>query len=410
MKLKFSIFLAILIGLFSCKNKPVITEEHFHIPNGKYLGMLDIQGNDLPFIFEIDSNRNFILYNGEESFTIENPEFEADSVVVPLHIFDTKLTLTWIETEATFIGYWQKNYVKDYKIKLYAQPFKEEAINEEEAIGAAFLDSKYRVYFESMLSDSTVSIGEFSQNSNNLSGTFLTTTGDYRYLRGSVYNNELKLFTFDGEHAFVFTAEVDSTGVINGHFYSGKTWHETWTAFPDENVELEDASTLTYLNEGFETVDFSGIGLKGDSINLKSVEFENKALIVQIMGTWCPNCMDETAFLSQWYKNQKPDGIEVVSLAFERKDNFQYAKKRLNALKERYDIKYPLLFVGGSDKQEAAEKLPALSSVIAYPTLIFMDKDHKATHIHTGFNGPGTGEYYERWKLDFEKRVNELVN
>jgi thiol-disulfide isomerase/thioredoxin len=318
--------------------------------------------------------------------------------------------MTWLESEQAFIGYWQKNYVKDYEISLTAQPYVDQKTNGEEAIGFTDVSPKYRVFFESMLKDSTISVGEFSQDANELSGTFLTTTGDYRYLRGSVYNKELKLFTFDGEHAFVFTAEVDSIGVMNGHFFSGKTWHETWTAYPDNEVELEDPSILTYLNEGFETVDFSGIGIEGDTHSLSSPELAEKALIIQIMGTWCPNCMDETAFLSKWYKNQKPEGLEVISLAFERKDNFQYGRSRLMALQNRYDIQYSLLFAGGSDKEKATEKLPALSSVVAYPTLIFMDKNHKVTHIHTGFNGPGTGHYYEQWKLDFEKLVTELMN
>lgn len=410
MKFKFSFLFVIAISLYACKSKPVIHEEHFHIPCGKYLGMLDIQGNDLPFVFEIDSNRNFILENGEESFVIEDVEFQADSMVVPLHIFDTKLSMTWLESAQEFIGYWQKNYVKDYKISLTAKPYVDQKTNREEAIGFTDVAPKYRVFFESMLKDSTVSVGEFVQDANELSGTFLTTTGDYRYLRGSVYNNDLKLFTFDGEHAFVFTGKVDTTSIIKGHFYSGKTWHETWVAFPDAEVALEDPSTLTNLNEGFETVDFSGIGIDGDTLSLGSPELAKKALIIQIMGTWCPNCMDETAFLSKWYKNQKPEGLEVITLAFEKKDNFNYAKSRLQALKERYGIEYQLLFVGSSDKEKAAEKLPSLSSVVAYPTLIFMDKKHKVTYIHTGFNGPGTGHHYEQWKLDFEKLVTELMN
>ncbi|MGB0429717.1 MAG: TlpA disulfide reductase family protein [Bacteroidia bacterium] len=409
MKIRLSIVLALAICLSACKTKPTIQAEHFNIPSGKYLGTLNIQGNSLPFEFVIDSTRNFILKNGNEEFAIKNVVFDGDSMVVPMHIFDTKLSATWVKGEQTFKGYWKKNYVKDYEISFTAKPYVE---HENKDIGdniSTKIAPKYKVFFESMLQDSTVSVGEFKQQGHDLNGTFLTTTGDYRYLRGGVLNNEIKLYTFDGEHAFVFTGKVDSKQMIKGHFYSGKTWHETWNAYPDSSVRLEDPSTLTHLNEGFESLEFTGIDLNKDTVTLKDERFKNKAVIVQIMGSWCPNCMDETAFLSQWYQNQKTEKLEMVSLAFEKKDNFIYAKSRLQALKERYNVEYPLLFAGSSDKTKAAKALPALSSVIAYPTLIFMDKEHKVTHIHTGFNGPGTGHHYEQWKLEFKQLVNDLI-
>jgi len=42
----------------------------------------------------------------------------------------------------------------------------------------------------------------FKQTKNKLTGTFLTTTGDYRYLDGIVTGDSLKLSTFDGAHAY----------------------------------------------------------------------------------------------------------------------------------------------------------------------------------------------------------------
>lgn len=410
MKLNVLIFSLIGLGAFSCKPQNEIIELQYNFPEGTYFGILDIQGQNLPFEFILNTNpKSFTLKNGEEEFVIENITLTKDSIIVPLHIFDTKLKAVWIAEENIFLGTWTKNYVEDYMIEFTAKPTLEQNSNETKAIGFELLSSKYKVFFESMLEDSTVSIAEFTQDANDLKGTFLTTTGDYRYLRGSIYNNKLKLFTFDGEHAFVFTGKVDSNGPIDGHFYSGKTWHETWQAYPSNDVELVDASTLTYLKDSFEILSFSGKTPEGETFDLNNPTLANKAFVLQIMGSWCPNCMDETTYLSKWYNTQKPDGIELVSLAFERKDDFAYGKKQLTRLKDHYDIKYPLLFGGGSDKALAASKLPELNTIVAYPTLVFYNKDHKVTHIHTGFSGPGTGEHYERWKLDFEKRITEIT-
>ena len=51
-----------------------------------------------------------------------------------------------------------------------------------------------------------------------------------------------------------------------------------------------------------------------------------------------------------------------------------------------------------------------LNDIIAFPTTIFIGKDGKVKKIHTGFNGPGTGKYYEEFVEDFNQTVNRLLN
>jgi hypothetical protein len=50
-----------------------------------------------------------------------------------------------------------------------------------------------------------------------------------------------------------------------------------------------------------------------------------------------------------------------------------------------------------------------LNKVIAFPTTIFIGKDGKVKHIRTGFEGPGTGIYYEQFKERFNQVINELL-
>jgi hypothetical protein len=54
-----------------------------------------------------------------------------------------------------------------------------------------------------------------------VNGTFLTETGDYRYLEGMMHNGKLYLSCFDGSHAFLFIAENNGTEITKGDFYSG---------------------------------------------------------------------------------------------------------------------------------------------------------------------------------------------
>jgi hypothetical protein len=47
-------------------------------------------------------------------------------------------------------------------------------------------------------------LAEFEQSGDKLTGSFLTPSGDYRFLEGIVTGDSLKLSTFDGSHAYTF--------------------------------------------------------------------------------------------------------------------------------------------------------------------------------------------------------------
>jgi hypothetical protein len=78
-------------------------------------------------------------------------------------------------------------------------------------------------------------------------------------------------------------------------------------------------------------------------------------------------------------------------------------------MKEKLGVGYNFVIAGTNDKAKASETLPALNRVLAFPTTIFIGKDGKVKHIHTGFSGPGTGIYYDQFKERFNQIVNELL-
>jgi thiol-disulfide isomerase/thioredoxin len=129
------------------------------------------------------------------------------------------------------------------------------------------------------------------------------------------------------------------------------------------------------------------------------------------MGTWCPNCLDETKYYTQYYNKNNTDDLEFVSLAFEYAPDEEKAMAAINRLKEKIGVPYTILLAqkGSSDKVKANEKLPMLNHVLSYPTTIFIDKKGSVRKIHTGFNGPATGEKYIEFVADFESFVNTLV-
>ncbi len=252
-------------------------------------------------------------------------------------------------------------------------------------------------------------VGEFDQQGSVLTGTFLTPTGDYRYLAGEVDGRTMKLSTFDGAHAFVFVATMDEFGVLTGDFWSGSRWHETWTARRNFDARLPDAFELTHLKPGFESIEFTFPDLNGDPVSLADPQYRDKVVLVNLSGSWCPNCADEAEFLSRYYRENRDRGLEIITLLFEHVKDFDAAAVLGRELVAKHGIEYDVLVAGYSDKTKAAEALPMLNHVLAYPTLIFVDRAGKVREIHTGFSGPGTGSHYLDFIEDFNALLEELL-
>jgi hypothetical protein len=120
--------------------------------------------------------------------------------------------------------------------------------------------------------------------------------------------------------------------------------------------------------------------------------------------------VDEASFLSPWYNENKSKGVEVLTLSFERKDDFNFAKERIGTFKKRFEIEYEVLFAGIADKKIVAEKLPQLNTFLSFPTTIFIDKNGKVRKVHTGYNGPATGKYYQEFLKEFNDTVDGLLS
>lgn len=121
--------------------------------------------------------------------------------------------------------------------------------------------------------------------------------------------------------------------------------------------------------------------------------------------------MDETAFLSDYYNRNHNKGVEIIGLAYERTADYAESKAALIPFQQRFKVQYPILITGVevSDKQRTEKTLPQLESIKAFPTSIIIDKKGNVRKIHSGFNGPGTGEHFTEFKKEFEETIGELL-
>lgn len=398
----------LVLALAGCKGEK---ENVNPLKTGIWRAVIGIQGQELPFNLEVtrDEQGGYDVYilNGDERLLLDEVSFREDSVDMALHIFDANIRAKISGDSLT--GNFVKNFAKDYKLPFaaaYGQEHRFSTAND--SAETVDFSGKYDVTFFTD-KNSRKAIAIFNQSGNRVTGTFLTRTGDYRYLEGNAVGRQLKLSTFNGNDSYLFLATLEE-GKLKGEFYSGKGRKETWEAEKNEDAAFPEQESLTYLREGYDRISFSFPDAEGKAVTLDDEKYKGKVVILQIMGTWCPNCMDETKFLAPWYDANKDRGVEIIGLAFENKEDFAYASGRVKNMIRKMNVHYDVVIAGTDDPEKRAKALPMLNAVVAFPTTIFIGRDGKVRKIHTGFNGPSTGEYFEQFREEFNQTVNDLLN
>jgi thiol-disulfide isomerase/thioredoxin len=408
------IFLFLVGGLLA---KPVVfnsPDQAIKPVSGNWRGyILRSDGHRIPFNFDIKKTGGQIIIhidNGAEHLLVDNIHQRGDSVFINMPFFDSRFAVR-ITDSAHLDGY----YIKNYGDHLLSIPFSAvykamdpAGLDKTKKIPLYNISGRWSVLFRE-LKDSTPAVGEFTQLGNRVKGTFLTTTGDYRFLEGTVDQDTLRLSTFDGGHAYAFESKILNDHQMTGFFYAGATSIQTWVGEKNQDARLPDEYSLTHLKDSMQSsLHFRFADLSGQVISLSNPFYKNKVVIIQILGSWCPNCMDETKFLAPWFIKNKSRGVEVIGLAYERTSSWADAKRLLQPFITRFHVTYPILPTGVTvnDSLRTQKTLPELQEIVGFPTTIFIDKKGRVRKIHTGFNGPGTGEHY----LVFQKEFNELVD
>jgi len=405
----FFVFLLTCFGNCSQKKTDVGSGENA-LKTGLWRGVLSIQGHDLPFqlAFERKEGQYVVkLINGKEQLYLDEVFIRGDSIEIPMFIFDAVIKAK-IVSEGQLQGAWIKLYADDYKIPFEATFGLDYRFKDSGKKADADFEGQWAVEF---LRDTYnyMAVGIFKQEGKRIQGTFMTQYGDFRFLDGIVEGKTMKLSTFDGSHAFLFEATIQKDGSLQGDFWSGKSGHTKWVAHNDDDFSLPDPLTLTHLKPGYEDITFQFPNVDGRLISLEDEQFRGKVVLVQILGSWCPNCMDETKFLAQWYEKHKHRGVEIIGLSFERNDDFEYASARVSRLQDKLKVHYPVLIAGSTSTESKEAALPMLEKIVSFPTLIYLDRKHNIRRIHTGFSGPGTGHYFEQYIEEFNLFMDILL-
>jgi peroxiredoxin len=376
--------------------------------------LLRSDGKDIVFNLEIQQQKGktaFYVVNGQEKMLLNDYKIEKDSLFISMPVFESSFRLKMVSSDS-LAGVWIKRGVsKNLEMPFSAsinQKYRFKPVNGD---AGSNISGKWAIDFTSGDKHSPA-IGNFEQKGNNVTGSILTPSGDYRFLAGIVTGDSLLLSTFDGVHAMVFTAKVAKDSLTDAKVYSGAAPSGTWAGVKNSNAVLPDEQ-LTKLKDGEDgSLNFTFNDLDGKPVSIKDKRFKNKVVVIQLMGSWCPNCMDETAFMSEYYNKNKNRGIEMIGLSYEYTTDLKRSTASVRKFQKRFDVRYPLLItpVALSDPERTSKTLPQLTDIKVFPTTIILGKDGKIAEITSDFFGPGTGEYYVLYKEKFEKTMKELLS
>ncbi|MEM7518913.1 MAG: TlpA disulfide reductase family protein, partial [Planctomycetota bacterium] len=243
--------------------------------------------------------------------------------------------------------------------------------------------------------------------------TFLTTVGDYRFLSGSFEGGRLRLSCFDGAHAFLFDAVASRNGMLRGDFWSRDSYHTTWIGNPDDKIELPDPFSISHWNSEvtLDSMAFTEPTQNGNGKRaaLGDERFHGKARILQVFGSWCPNCHDETNYLKELHERYSKEGLSIAAVAFELTGNSRKDLEQLSRYVARMAIPYPVLYGGVWSKEKATMTFGGLDRIHAYPTTIFFDQKGNPAAVYTGFTGPAAPIQHERLRASFDKIIQSLL-
>ena len=419
-------WLVIFSFLFTSVSCIKLGEPFKGIPPGIWRGVLYLSDKDddfdektkgeLPFNFEViyDTPDSFhiVIHNGKERIVVNdirmgvNRRVARDTIFIDFPIYDSHISAEY--EEDAIEGWWVARNRKDYKIQFKALHGQNYRFFQTPVPPVENLTGRWDCMFEIETEHPTRAIGDFVQEGNNITGTFMSNTGDDRYLEGVVNGDRLHLSVFDGSHAYLYEAKIVN-GQLSGIYRSGIHFKTYWEGKRSDTLKISDLGdplALTQMKKD-EVFTLALPAPDGTIIDISKDEYAGKPKIIQVMGTWCPNCSDETTYLLEYLQKNPDPGFEILGVAFERHAEVPNALEALKTYKSKMKIPYLIVYGGSNDKNKASEVLPMLNKVVAYPTMIFLDASNNVVAIHTGFAGPATAGY-EDFKKEFEVLVQKM--
>lgn len=391
------------------------------IPVGRWYGTLRSPGGAIPFQFDLAANGSGTLFHGSAQTEFSKVAVHETGIDLSFDWYDAVLKAAWTEPQKELAGTWEHGQLHGKETLPFRASRKPPAKPVSSAHMLKVIDGDWVLRLAPVgekdpppESAWMEAVGEFRATDDGLRGTVLTPLGDMRFLTGHIDKSQLSLHTFDGAYATLIRAQVSPPSRA-GEVAElvGRAWFGAFREFQiqghraDQPPALPKPRKQTKLLPRPAHLIWRFPDHTGRIYSSESPRFRDKVVVIEVLGTWCPNCSDQAAVMVRWADTYRKRGLEVVGLAFEYSDDFDKAATQVERYRKHHDIRFPILIAGTVEAVPHA--LPQLSGLEAFPTTILIDRKGDVRHIHTGFAGPSSRRHAEMVHA-LEEKLIELLD
>lgn len=370
---------------------------------GRWDAVVTANKVDIPFQFEIVADARGLrgsFFNGERRLTSTAGTFENNVLTLDFAQLATKLKLTLADGALT----------GEYQRARGPYPVRATKTKPAPSNRAANVPSIEGTWIVSARSNKGETAWRFiaKQKGADVSATILRVDGDTGTLTGSYRDGRFVLSHFSGARPLLVevTPAADGTITLRQNGTSELVGAREGAARASAIGQPTDPTYHTSVKDPAAPFRFSFPDLNGRIVSNTDPKFAGKVVLVNISGSWCPNCHDEAPFLSALYKKYRAKGLEIVALSFEEEDQLQNPT-RLRAFIKEYGIEYTVLIPGIPDDAQA--KLPQAVNLNAFPTTFVLGRNGRVRAVHAGFPSPGSGAYYVKAEREMTELVERLI-
>lgn len=370
--------------------------------SGAWDARVSVNGVDIPFRFELfvhGARADGAFFNGDERVASTGGEFAGGVLSLEFGHYASRLTATWADDRLE--GSYER---PNAKYAFSARPHVPELVP---TARAPAIDGDWDIAVNSPKGESAWRLF-VRQSGPRVTASILRVDGDTGTLDGSYRDGKFSLSHFSGARPLLLELTPtgdDALSIVE----NGKTQYtalRSAVARARRLPEPADPASWTAVRDASEPLRFTGKTLKGAVVTSSDRRFAGKVVVLDVMGSWCPNCHDEAPFLAELDRKFRGRGLEVVSLSFE--DAEQLANPaRLRAFIERYGIEHTVLLAG--EPSELAQKLPQAVNLNTWPATFFIGRDGRVRSVHAGFAGKATGAAHERLRTEVTTTVERLL-
>jgi len=372
-------------------------------PSGLWDASVVVNGVQIPFPFELTTNgenARGAFFNGDDPVRSTAGRFSEGSLSLRFAHYGSQLQAKW--SDGTLTGAYGRVGQRAYAFQ--ATPHQAPAPapsnvpsiagNWEIAVKTATGSSAWRFFVR--------------QSGANVTASILRVDGDTGALSGSYRGGKFVLSHFSGARPMRLEVTPNADGTLS-LLQNGET---PYTAFRSKQARARslplppDPSRFTSVKDPTQPLRFSAPDLNGQLVTEADPRFKGKVVLVNIMGSWCPNCHDEAPFLEELYKTYRARGLEIVSLSFEDAEQLK-DPVRLRAFIANYGIDYTVLL--GGEPSDVHAKLPDAVNLATWPATFFVARSGLVRGAHAGFASKATGAAHEQLKAELRATVEKLL-